>query len=109
MKFFGKVGFVETVKNEDQTFTERETVRNYYGTVIRDIRRWSPGESVNDNPVLNNQISIVGDRYSYENFQYIRWVEYMGVKWKVSSVDVTNRPRLVLNLSEIFNDAEEDD
>lgn len=109
MKFFGKVWFVETVDNGDQTFVEKLVSRNYYGGVVRDIRRWSNGESINDNPILNNQISIVADRYAYDHYAYIRCVEYMGVKWKVSSVDASTRPRLVLNLGELYNEGEVED
>jgi hypothetical protein len=33
----------------------------------------------------------------------MRYVEFMGAKWKVSSVDATKRPRLVLTLGGLYN------
>lgn len=102
MRFFGEVGFVDTKETEPGIWTTDVSERQYYGDVIQNNRRWSSGENVNDNLVLNNQISIVSDDYLVSNFPAIRYVRWMGAEWKVTNATI-NRPRIVLTLGEVYN------
>ena len=103
MKFYGKVGFMQTFEVSPGVYEEQITERNYYGDVIRNSRRYSgSSEKVNDDLDINNEISIVADAYAYQNFHALRYVEWMGAKWKVSSVTV-ERPRLILSVGGVYN------
>ncbi len=104
-KFFGKVGFAETVNVGDGVWEEKTIERDYYGDVLRNSHRWESQETLNDNLVFSNSISIVADAYAYKNFSAIRYVKWMGASWKVSSVEV-NRPRLILNFGGVYNGPE---
>lgn len=78
-------------------------VRQYFGELNRNHRRLeATAAGTNDNITINNEISIIADEYAYNNFHTIRWLEFMGNKWKVSSVDV-QPPRLILSVSEVYN------
>lgn len=101
-KFYGSVGYVETRETKPGVWEDVVTNRNYYGDVFRNIRKLEPGESVNDNVVVNNTISIVADPYAYEHFFAIRYLEWMGAFWKVTHVDV-QRPRLLLTIGGVYN------
>ena len=101
-KWYGNIGFAELVESEPGLWEETITVRPYYGDVQRNSRRLLNSGNVNDNISLSNQISIVSDPYADQNFHSIRYVEYMGSKWKVSDVEV-QRPRLILSLGEVYN------
>lgn len=101
-KFYDAVGYVETVETRPGIYEEVATERNYYGDVIRNTRRLETGESVNDNVVLNNSISIVGDAYADQHFFAIRYVRWMGSVWKVTNVEV-QRPRLILTIGGVYN------
>ena len=57
---------------------------------------------MNDNININQQISIVSDPYANKNFHQIRFIEYMGTKWKVTSVQV-EFPRLILEVGGVWN------
>lgn len=105
-KFFGRVGYVLTVETSPGIFTEKATYREYYGDVVRNSRNWQNGESINDNLVMSNEISILGDPFAFDNLSAIKWVEFMGSKWKVNSVDVSY-PRLTLRFGGVYNDDEE--
>ena len=59
-------------------------------------------ETVNDNVVISNQISIIADPFAMSNFHNIKYVEYMGTRWKITSVDV-QYPRLLLTLGGVYN------
>lgn len=107
MRFFGKVGYIETVDTAPGVFSEQLTERSYYGDVLRDMISLEGTSALNDNFTISNQFSIVADDYAYEHFQYIRYVTYLGVKWKVTSADVLSRPRIVLSVKGVYNDSEE--
>lgn len=101
-KFFGKIGFVQTVETEPGVWVEETTERNYRGDLVRVARRLSTSNSVNDNITVSNQINIVADPYAQLNFLYIKYVVYLGVKWKVDNVEV-QYPKLILTMGEKYN------
>lgn len=101
-KYCGKIGFATTVESVPGNWTEHITERTYYGDLIRNSRKLQSSGNQNDNIVISNEISIVADPFAKENFHAIRYAEYMGTKWKVSSVDV-QYPRLTLSLGEVYN------
>ena len=101
-KYCGKIGFATTVESVPGNWTEQITERTYYGDLIRNSRKLQSSGNKNDNIVISNEISIVADPFVKENFHAIRYADYMGTKWKVSSVDV-QYPRLVLSLGEVYN------
>ena len=101
-KWFGVVGYVETKETSPGVWSEQSTEQKYYGDTISN--RWynQNSNNVNDDININNQISIIADPFAYENFRFIRYAEFMGVKWNVSNVDV-QRPRLILTLGGVYN------
>lgn len=101
-KWFGKIGFAETKETSPGVWEEIITVREYYGDVTRNTRRFQSSENLNDNIVVSNDISIVADPYAIQNFHAIRYIEFMGTKWKINNVEVSY-PRLILTLGEICN------
>lgn len=101
-KYYGSVGYEDTVENDSGIFKETITEREYYGDVIRNNRRLeNPGE-INDSINVSNQISIVADPYAVQNFWKIRYATFMGQKWKVKEVTV-EFPRLILTLGGLYN------
>lgn len=101
-KYFGKIGFANTVDKGDGVWEEEIVERGYFGDAIRVIRRANNSGQVNDNLVISSTIEIVADPYATSNLYSIRYVEYMGAKWKVESIEV-RYPRLVLNLGGVYN------
>lgn len=103
-KFAGTVGFalVKDPGDDNDVWVEETSERFYRGDIIRNVRRWENGASVNDNVVLNNQISIIADGFCLEHYGAVRYVVMGGVKWKVTSVDL-QRPRLILTLGDVYN------
>lgn len=101
-KWFGKIGFSEQEETAPGVYTEKIVDRDYYGDVIRNTRRLQSTDQVNDDIGISNEISIVADPYAMNNFHSMRWVEWMGTKWKAVSVDV-QYPRLTISLGEVWN------
>jgi hypothetical protein len=102
-KFFGKIGFAETVETAPGSgvWIEQITERDYYGDLGRNTRRLQSSEGLNDDINISNELSIVSDPFARENFHSMRYVEFMGAKWKVSTVEV-QYPRLILTLGGLY-------
>ena len=101
-KFYGSVGYSETVETAPGVYTSRIIERDHYGDLLRNMSRWQAGNSLNDDLTINNQISIVADQYAYANFQSMKYVKFMGAKWKITNVEV-QRPRLILTIGGVYN------
>ena len=103
-KFHGIIGFVDYVEATPDVYQEVTTERVYSGDIKRKINRYvSMATSINDNIALNNQIEIIADPYINQHFPSIRYVVWKGAKWKVTSVDDSNPPKLILTLGDIYN------
>lgn len=103
-KFFGVIGFNNgTVETSPGVWEQQIVERQYYGDLIRNNRRLQSTDQLNDDINISNEISIVADPYANANFHSIRYVEFMGAKWKVSNVDV-QFPRLILTLGGVWNE-----
>lgn len=103
-KYFGKVGFVESVETSPGIWDDQIVERSFYGDVVRDLRRLQNHTKLNDDVTITNSFSIVADKYAYANFHKIRYLEYMGTKWKVESVDASTPPRLTLDVGAVYNE-----
>ena len=101
-KFFGLIGYITQEEISPGVWDDVVTEREYRGDVTQNIRRWQTSERKNDNLVISNIISIVADDFAYENSSTIRYVSWMGTRWKVNSIEI-QRPRLILNLGEVYN------
>lgn len=101
-KFYGKIGFVLMEETIPDVWEPVETPKDYFGDLVRNQRRWSNGESVNENLDISNEISILLDDFLQENYGAIKWVEVMGQKWKVNSITL-EYPRIRLTLGGVYN------
>lgn len=101
-KWYGKIGFAETVETTPGVYVERIITRKYRGDLNRNNRRLQSTDQLNDDINIANEISIVADPYVNLHFHSIRYVELCGAKWKVSSVEVQH-PRLILSVGGLYN------
>jgi hypothetical protein len=102
-KFHGVIGYAETVETRPGVWKDKITERAYSGDLIRNTSRWNTASnSVNDNLNISNQISILADPFAYQNFHSMKYVEFMGTKWKIESVEV-QYPRLILAVGGVYN------
>lgn len=101
-KFYGSIGYAETVETSQGIWEEIITERTYVGDVVRNTRRLQSSDNLNDDINVSNEISIVADAFANQNFFSIRYAEFMGARWKVSNVEVKH-PRLILTLGGLYN------
>lgn len=102
-KYYGVVGYAETVEVRPGVWQDQVTERKYSGDVLKNTNRWyGSSDSTNDNLSISNQLSILADPYAYQNFHSIKYAEFMGSNWKVTNVEV-RYPRLILTLGGAYN------
>ena len=101
-KFYGKIGYAETLKTAPGVYEDVITEREYFGDLIRNTRRLQSSDKVNDDINISNEISIVSDPFAIQNFHSMRYVEFMGAKWKITNVEV-QYPRLILTIGGLYN------
>ena len=101
-KWFGTIGFADTVEIRPGVWEEQITEAKYYGDVIKNSRSLQTGDQVNDNINIANQFSIVADPFAKNHFHKMRYIEYLGAKWKISTVE-DQRPRLILTIGGLWN------
>lgn len=102
-KWYGKIGYAETVETEPGDYNEEIIEKSYFGEVIRNARTLqNSGNSTNHDVNISNQISIVADPYANNHIFAMRYVEFQGAKWKISNVDI-QYPRLTLTVGGLYN------
>lgn len=103
-KFYGVIGFSEQAEIRPGVWEEQITERKYKGDVIRNTKKNDRGEHLNDDLNVNNSIRILADRYAKDHLFAIRYIQWMGAKWKVTTVEV-DPPRLTLTIGGVYNGA----
>ena len=101
-KWFGQIGYATTKETTPGVWEEIITEREYFGDVYRNTRKLQSASQVNDDINVSNEISIVADPFARDNFYSMRYVEFMGTKWKVSNIEV-QYPRLNLTIGGVYN------
>lgn len=102
MKFAGKVGYEILSEVRPSVWQSSIVERMYRGDVNRVSRRNQSVDKVNDDINISNEIEILADAFAFENFQNIKYVTWMGTKWKVGSISV-EPPRLILDIGGVYN------
>ena len=105
-KYHGNIGFLITEETTPGVWEEHYVTHPYSGDVLRSSSQYSPSsEKVHDDISIKNRISILADPFAIGNFYNIRYIEYLGNKWKVTDVDV-EYPRLILSIGGVYNGQE---
>ena len=86
-KFYGAIGYSVTEETRPGIWKENIIERMYYGDLVRNTRRLQSSDKLNDNIDVSNEISILADPFANDNFHSMKYVEFMGAKWKITSVD----------------------
>lgn len=103
MKWYGKIGFVETVDEGDGIWKTHVTEKTYAGDLRRISSKWSSNSnSTNYNFNISNQISIISDPYLEKSLHAIRYVEFMGAFYDVTDIEV-QYPRLNMSIGGVYN------
>lgn len=104
MRFYNIIGYGIPDEDEYGVVTNTIVERMHMGEVNKVVTRNEPAQQVNNNIRLNNTFSIVMDAFITENFQYIKYIVFNGVRWEVSSATVDpDRPRINIEAGQVYN------
>ena len=101
-KFSGAIGYALQQETAPGVWTDQVTEKNYRGDVILDQIRWQSTDKVNDNLNIDNSISIIADKYAYQNIGNMKYIIWDGIAWKIQSFRI-NRPRIILQIGGVYN------
>ena len=105
-KFYGIIGYVESVETIPGVWVDEVVERPYSGDLVRNYEKHESSGEVNDNINIANEISIVADPYATDHFFSIRYVKFLlpklGGVWKVTTAEVAY-PRLILSIGGVYN------
>lgn len=101
-KWFGRIGYVIERETKPGVWREETDIRSYYGDIIQMNRRTDSSEYLNDNINISNRFSIIADPFAIQNSQYMKFLEFMDVNWKITSVEM-QYPRLIISVGGIYN------
>lgn len=103
MRYSGEVGYVkdqvETQPGIWEPFIQKVVMKGYAESVTS---RNSFDDKVNDDISTSHRLRVIGDKFAFSNFMYIRFAEFMGEYWEVNSVQIM-RPNIILNLGGLYN------
>lgn len=106
MKFYGTIGYGETKEVRPGIWEEVIEERPYYGDILKNSYRNQTASKVNDDLLLTNQFSIVADHLALEKHSFMRYICYMGTKWKISDVEI-QYPRIIISVGGVYNEQEQ--
>lgn len=106
MKFHGKIGFYEgtaEVPNSGGVYRPNIVERNYKGDILEYRQQFQSTDKQNDNLTIRNKFSILADLYLKQHLSSIRYVEFQGIKWKITNITV-GYPRIIFEVGGVYND-----
>lgn len=103
-KYYGNIGIAATVDKGLGVWSNEVVEKTYSGDIIDPMTyKYESSGGVNENLNITQKISILMDKFISDNFSGIKYVEYMGAKWKVISA-VPQYPRITLTIGGLYND-----
>lgn len=103
MKCSGKIGYARTEEASPGVYQEIITEKQYYGDVVRNNAQIIDSSTINYNVRLNNNISVLCDKYMTDNLGCIRYLTFKKSKWKISSIEIKDN-RMIFTLGDLYNE-----
>ena len=101
-KFYGVIGFGSHAETAPGVWEDSISEHTYTGDILRLSRKEEPRDTLNPELTINNRISIIADAFANENIFAMRYILWMGSRWKITNVEVV-RPRLILTIGGVYN------
>lgn len=101
-RYYGKVGYSVPTETSPGVWEDVISEIDYYGDVIRSTSRVENGTGINDDITVSNTISILADPFAFQNFSFMKYLEWMDCLWKITNVEV-QYPRLLLTIGGVYN------
>lgn len=101
-KFSGVIGYGQQTETVPGVWEDVITEYSYMGDVLRNTGRNQQGQQVNNSITVDNSISIVADAYANANYSTMRYINWNGIKWTITSVQVVDK-RLIISMGDVYD------
>lgn len=102
MRYAGKIGFATKVELSPGVWDETIDERDYLGDVLQSTERLNSSEAVLPKYTTTTSVSVLSDGVLKERYSDVRYVNYLGVNWAISSI-IHKYPRIEMFLGEAYN------
>ena len=102
-KYSGMIGF--SIQEETRPGVYQEVIHEHkvFGEVYKNASQTTNSGKVNDDVIMNKQISFIMDTFACEHSSNIKYATYLNAKWAVKLIDV-QFPRIIITLGGVYND-----
>lgn len=104
-KFYGRIGYATPTEDPvgSGIYIDKFVDHFHYGDVINIRPSYRENDAgINKKLTLNCEFSILADEFLYQNCSYMKYIEYMGAFWEITSFSF-ERPRLTITIGGIWN------
>lgn len=101
-KWSGKIGFGLTREIKPGIWQEDIIEKNFRGEILKSRNQFNGAQTINDNLIMSVRLKIISSPFAQVNAPYMKYITYKGAKWKVSSIDDTDYPRMILEIGELY-------
>ncbi len=101
-RFCGIIGYAITEETSKGVWKTNIVEKAVFGDIIKNSKRYENSNNVNSDINISNQFSVMVDPYAMENIHLMKYLEYLGAKWKITSVEV-QYPRILLTVGGVYN------
>lgn len=103
-RWHGVIGFVMTEESPEGSgiWKDAVTEREYSGQQDSFKRNWDSSSNLNENISINSVISVIADPFLYKNIGFARYVNIMGIDWRISMIE-NQYPRINITVGGIYN------
>lgn len=102
MRYAGKIGFGTSVEKAPGVWDDEIIERDYLGDVLQSTERLSSADTVLPRYTTTTSISVLSDGVLKERYSDIRYINYLGINWKVDSI-IHKWPRMEMFIGEEYN------
>ena len=103
-KFYGPIGYAVPTETSPGVWTCSNVIeKTHRGDIIQDYRKTSQGSSINDDVDISVRFSIIANSFAMQHFHAIKYVKWKGIYWKVTTIDASQRPRLILTVGGVYD------
>lgn len=108
-KFYGKIGYGIPKETRPGIYKSEIKEYMYTGDLMQNyyVTQQTSSDKVNDDVTIDYKFSIIADPFAYENITRMKYVEYMGVLWKIRKAE-PQRPRIILTVGGVYNGPKQD-
>ena len=102
-RYHGKVGY--GIEDETSADIYELQIQEHFmkGDIIANKSSNQDNGKINGDIVLRSKFSLIFDAFAKGNFQNIKYITYNGVKWEVSDIDISQKPRIILTVGGVWN------